>query len=204
MLYLDGALVIPLTTGLTTSASGNAYANQAGIGNFGGGGYAGQQVGMYSDYFRVWDSTGSYQNAAVGNDCRKLTKLAVGAGAYTQWTAVGQATNWQAASQNPPNPTVDYVFSNGNNYDAYATAQAGFTVPPNMTVVKTYAEKTDSVTRAVEIGVVSGSTNGLGSPITLGSSYAFIDTCISVDPVTGNPPTAAAADAFQILRYEST
>jgi hypothetical protein len=202
--YLDGVLVIPLTTGLTTSASGNSYANQAGLGNFGGSGYASTQVGMYSDYFRVWDGTGSYQNAATGNDARKLTKLATGVGAYSQWTAVGQSQNWQSISQNPPNSGTDYVFSNGNNYDAYATAQAGFTVAPNMTVVKSYVEKTDSVTRAVEIGVVSNGTNGLSSPITLGSSYVFVDNCISVDPATGNPPTAAAADAFEILRYEST
>jgi hypothetical protein len=194
--WLDGAVVIALTAGLNTINSANAYANQVQLGwPFAG-------VGLYCDYLRVWDSSGSYQNAPVGYDVRKLTKLPSGAGALTQWTPNGLSANWQNASQNPPNPS-DYNSSNGTLYDAYGMPVAGFAGIPSMTVAKSYVEKDDSNTRSIQIGVRSGSSNGLGAAVTLGSSYVFIDTCISTDPATGAVPTAAAADAFQHLKYEN-
>ena len=196
--WLDGALVISLTGGLNTIVSANAYANQVGIGYVEGSGAA-----IYCDYFRVWDSTGSYQNAPVGFDCRKLTKLPAGAGYYTQWTANGATYDWQCVDDASPDGDATYVSSNGNNYDSYAMGTSGLAGLPSQVVVKSYARKDDSATRALEIGVRSGTSNGLGTAFTLGSTYQWVDSCISVDPATGSPPTAAAADAYQFLKYES-
>lgn len=201
--YLDGALVIPLTSGLTTIKSANAYANQVAINAPGGSGYN-NGLSIYSDYLRVWDTTGSYQNAILGYDVRKLTKLPQGVGALTQWTPNGLANNYQNASQNPPNASDYNSSSSAGLYDAYGMGSAGLVGAVSMTVAKSYVEKDDGNTRAIEIGVSSGGVNGLGSAITVSSSYAFVDTCISVDPATGLPPTPSAADAFQHLKLEST
>jgi len=197
--WADGNMVIPLTTGLNTITSGNPYANQFKIGYIVGSG-----ANIYTDYVRIWDATGSYQNAPLGYDVRKLTKLPQGAGGLTQWTANGAASNWQCVNDNPPDGDTTYVSSAGNLYDSYAMGSAGFTNAPTMTVAKSYARKDDGATRVLEIGARSSGVNGLGAPAVMGSSYAFYDSCISTDPSTGNPPTAAAADAFQHLKYEST
>lgn len=198
-MWLDGAVVIPLTSGLNTTHGGNLYANQFALGEGSDGGAT-----FFTDYVRVWDNTGSYQNAPVGYDVRKLTKLPQGPGDLTQWTKNGGASNWQCVDNNPPNPS-DYVSSTASGTDdSYSMGSSGLTGIPSQTVVKSYVEKDDANTRAIEIGVRSSGSNGLGSPYTLGTSYVWVDTCISVDPATGSPPTAAAADAFQHLKEEST
>lgn len=202
--WLDGSLVIAQTSGLNTIVTANAYANQAGLNASNS---LGLTAGMsiYSDYFRVWDTTGSYQNAPLGLDRRKLTKLPMGAGDLTQWTPNGPATNWQCVNENPPDGDVTYVASTAaSTFDSYAMGASSLGTVPSMVVAKSYVRKDDSNTRAIEIGVRSSGVNGLSSPITVGSSYAFVDTCISVDPNTGSPPTAAAADAYQHLKNEST
>lgn len=199
--WLDGKEIIPLTTGLNTIVTANAYANQVGIGLSGSGLSQGQ--GIYSDYLRVWDTTGSYQNSPVMLDVGKLTKLGIGPGDLTQWTPNGAPTNWQASKQNPPNSGI-YNSSNGNLYDSYNMGSAGLLVAPTMVVATSYCEKDDGATRALEIGVRSAGVNGLSAPFTMASSYGFVDYCVSVDPATGSPPSSAAADAFQHLKYEST
>ena len=199
--WLDGAVVIPLTGGLNTIETANAYANQV---NLGESPSNAQGSGIYTDYVRVWDATGSYQNAPVGFDCRKLTKLPSGAGVYTQWTPNGAANNWQCVDESSPDSDTTYVSSNGNNYDSYSMPASGLLGLPSMVVSKSFARKDDGATRALEVGVLSGASLGLGSPFTLGSTYQWVDACISLDPATGLPPTAAAVDAYQFLKYEST
>ncbi len=161
--WLDGAVVIPLTSGLNTINSGNAYANQIKIG------YCyGTSADIYCDYLRVWDNTGSYQNAAVGYDVRKITKLPSGAGALTQWTPNGAASNFQCVDDNSPDGDTTYVSSSGTNYDAYAMGTSGLSGVPSQVVAKSYVRKDDANTRTLQIGVRSGSSNGLGSAYTMG------------------------------------
>jgi hypothetical protein len=195
--WLDGNQVIN-ASGISTAQSGNNYANQAALGYVSGTG-----ADIYCDYFRVWDNTGSYQNAPIGYDTRKLTKLPTGAGGLTAWTANGAAANWQCVSENPPDDDTTYVSSAGLLSDSYAMGTSGLTGVPSMVCVKSRVRKDDGATRTLQIGVRSGSSNGLGSAYTMGSTYAWVDGFISVDPATGSPPTAAAADAFQHLKTES-
>lgn len=200
--YLDGALVIALTGGLTTIKTGNAYANQVGIGAPTGLGFN-TGLNIYAEHFRVWDDSGSTQNAAIGFDCRKLTKLPTGAGDLTQWTANGAGSNYQCVDENPPDDDTTYVSSSSTNSDSYVMGTAGFLGIPSMVVAKSRVRKDDASTRSLQIGVRSSGSNGLGSTYTLGTTYGFIDSCIPVDPATGLVPTAAAADAYQHLKSET-
>jgi hypothetical protein len=195
--WLDGAVVLTLT-GIKTAWTGNNFANQVSIGYRYGTGAA-----IYSDYLRVWDMTGATQNAPVGFDCRKLTKLPQQAGDLTQWTANGAASNFQCVDESPPDEDSTYVSSNGNNYDSYGMGSAGFGGVPSMIVARSRVRKDDANTRSIQIGVRSGGHNGLGSAVTLGTSYAFVDACIPTDPNGGGAWTAASADAAQHLKYES-
>ena len=201
--WLDGALVIALTGSLKTTQTANSWANQI---TLGGGGIGNASTrGMYCDYWRVWDALGSYQNAPLGFDVRKLTKLPQGAGALTGWAPNGAAANWQCTDDASPDGDTTYVSANAAaTYDSYAMGTSGLTGLPSMVVAKSYVRKDDANTRAIEVGVRSGSSNSLGSPYVLGSSYVYVDACISVDPATGSPATAAAADAYQHLKEETT
>jgi hypothetical protein len=165
---------------------------------------AGGSGDMYCDYFRLWDASGSYQNAAVGYDCRKLTKLPSGAGSFTQWTPNGASSNWQCVDDLDPDGDSTYVSTAATNYDSYSMGSAGLAGIPSMVVARSIARKNDALTRKLQNGVLSGSSKGLGTAATLSTVYSIYDTCISVDPATGAPPLAAAADAFQHLKYEAS
>lgn len=199
--WLDGKLVIPLTTGLDTAGSSTPYANRitlgGAVGGFG-------NIAMSTDYWVVWDNTGTTENAPTGNDFTKLTKLATGPGDLTNWTPNGAASNWQCVNENPPDGDTTYVSSSSLILDSYGVGVANFVTAPTMVVSRALVRKDDGATRAIEVGVRSAGSNGFGSPVTVGSGYTFVDSCISVDPHTLTKVTAAAADAYQPLIFEST
>ena len=72
---------------------------------------------------------------------------------------------------------------------------------PSMVVVKSYARKDDARCGAGADGVHSGTSNGWHG-LHDGSTYAFIDTCISVDPQRF-ASNRSSCDAFQHLKYEA-
>lgn len=198
--WLDGDEVLNIST-VNTAFSGDAYANQLQINDSGSG-----NPGAYFDDVRVWDSTGSTQNAPIGAgllDSRLITKLPSGAGALAQFTPNGASANWQCVDENPPDGDTTYVSgATAGLEDAYDMPSAGFTAAPVMTVARAYARKDDSNTRQLAVGVSSGGHSAVGATATLSSSYAFVDGSIADDPNTGSPPTAVAADAFQFFREE--
>lgn len=199
--WLDGKLVIPLTTGLDTSGYASAFANRITIG---GGGSGLGNIAMSTDYWVVWDNTGTTENSPTGNDFTKLTKLATGPGDLTNWTPNGAANNWQCVNENPPDGDTTYVSASSLILDSYGVGVANFVSAPTMVVSRALVRKDDGATRAIEVGVRSAGSNGFGSPVTVGSGYTFVDSCISVDPHTLTKVTAAAADAYQPLIFEST
>ena len=192
--WLDGTVVIPLTTGLNTIAAfGSAYANQVKVGYCYGTG-----ADVYTDYVRVWDNTGSYQNSPLGYDCRKLTKLPTGAGHYSNWTPLA-GSNYQNVNDNPPDADTSYNSSTtGATVDSYAMGAASLTIP-SMVVAIARIRKDDTATRTAQVGIRSvGGNDSISANVhAAGSTYAFISDCISLDPDTSLPPTGAAADAFQ-------
>jgi|HubBroStandDraft_6_1064221.scaffolds.fasta_scaffold00599_15 hypothetical protein len=176
--------------------------NQVEIGDISGGGLN----GWYADDFRVWDTSGSTQNAPIGVsgfDSRIITKLPSGAGAATNFTPNGAAANWQCVDDNPPDGDTTYVSgATVGLTDAYAMPSAGLTAAPLMVVARSYVRRDDAGPRQLAVGVSSSGFTGLGSAINLGSSYAFIDGCIALDPDTSSAWTAAGADAAQHFKEE--
>ena len=198
--WLDGTQILNSPANLNTSQTGNAFASQVGIGPT-----IGNQNGpMYTDYLRVWDATGSTQNAPLGLDRQPITKLPSGAGANTSMTPNGLASNYQCVSVVPPNAS-DYVSAAGTNViDDYAMPVAGITSAPSMVVATSYFEKDDGATRTYTNGVRSGSSNAVGSTFTASSSYTWVQNCIANDPATGVPWTASGADNAHLLHEELT
>lgn len=197
--WLGGIQVIN-TTGLNTQVSANAFGNQVGIGDINN---AGLNKPLLDD-FRVWDNTGSHQNAIVGSDVMQITKLPSGAGTNTAWTPNGAAANWQCVDDNPPDGDTTYVSSAGLLTDDYAMPSASLPAAPTMVVAKSLARKDDANTRALEVGVLSVASTSFGSPFTMSSSYAWCDSCIPLDPNTSAVWTAAGADAAHHAKFEST
>jgi hypothetical protein len=200
--WMNGAQIIN-ASGINTQSTANAYFNQVAIGDLDNSGLGGSR--FYMDDFRVWDSTGGTQNAALGTDSRMVTKLASGAGAFTQWTPNGAAANWQCVDDDPPDDDTSYVSgATIGLQDSYAVPSAGFTAAPAMVVARFRMRKDDGATRSVEIGASQGATAGVaGGILTIGSTYAFIDCCIADDPATILPWTAAGADTAQPYKYET-
>jgi len=173
--------------------------NQVGFGDLNTGG-----IGWYFDDFRVWDNTGSTQNAPTGTDGRIITKLASGPGAFAQMTPNGAAANWQCTDENPPNAGTTYVSgATSGLVDSYAMPAAAFSAAPVMVVARSYVSKNDGGARSIEIGVDSAGTQGYGSTFVVGSSYAYIESCIALDPHTGAAWTAAGADAAQHCKQQT-
>jgi hypothetical protein len=199
-LWVNGTQVLN-ATGLTTQITSNAYVNQISLGD-----RANTISVLYADDFRIWDTTGSYQNAPLGTDSRLYTKLPNGAGGFAPgWTPNGAAANWQCVDDNPPDGDTTYVSSStASNLDVYAVPAASPTQPPAMVVARVYARKDDSATRSLQVGAWNNSygVGTYGGVVTLGSTYAFADGSVPIDPHTGAPWTAAAADAAQILLEE--
>lgn len=196
--WVDGVQILNSPANLNTSNSGNAYASQVGIGPT-----IGNQNGpMFCDYLRVWDTSGSTQNAIVGLDRQPITKLPSGAGTATNWTANGLGSNYLCVQQVPPN-TSDYVSSTAaSTIDDYGMPHAGIASAPSQVVAQAYFEKDDGATRTYTTGVRSNGVAGVGSTFTAGSSYAWVQNCIANDPNTSAPWTASAADAANFLHEE--
>jgi hypothetical protein len=201
--WVNGIQVLAIT-GANTQFTSDAYANQVQLGD--------GLLSWYMDDFRVWDNTGSTQNAAAGasnQDSRLVTKMPSGAGIDTEWTPNGAAANWQCVDDNPPDGDTTYVSaaysgSGPDPIDAYTMPSAGFTAAPLMVVSRSYVRKDDGATRTIEIGVAqSGGSAGVAGSFTVGSTYAFITACIPEDPATTAPWTAAGADSAQHYKQET-
>jgi hypothetical protein len=199
--WLDGTQVINSSASLNTSQSGHSYCNQVGTGQYVGN----SNQSFYTDYVRVWDSTGSYQNAPIGLDRQPVTKVPSSAGVNTNWTANGESFNYECVNQIPPTNNTIYVSANGTAViDDYTMPVASLLSAPTMVVASSYFEKDDSATRTYTNGVLSSGSSAVGSTFTANSSYAWVQNCISLDPNTSAPWTAAGADAAHFYHEELT
>ena len=192
-LYLDGnPTALINSTGLNTRSSANSSANQIRIGDLNNGSSL-----LLDDLYVLTGNTGSI-SAPLG-DNRVFTKVPSGAGGLTAWTPNGAASNWQCVKDIPPDDDTTYVSdSNPGDRDSYAMQSAGITATPKLVVTRHRARKDDAGVRVMKPLVRSGGVVGLGSAITLPSTYQFFDQLFVNDPNTGSPWTGAAADATEV------
>lgn len=200
-IWLNGTEILT-ATGIDTSGSSGSTCSAVALGDINDNGLN----GMQADDFRIWDNTGSTQNAPLGaslEDSRLITKLPSAAGAYTQFTPNGASANWQCVDDNPPDGDTSYVSgSTAGLQDAYDMPTAGFTAAPAAVTAVAMARKDDGATREIAIGVDSGGHVAVGATATLGSTYGFVQSCIPDDPNTSAAWTAAAADGAEFYVEE--
>jgi hypothetical protein len=191
--WLNGTQILTQTN-LNT---GTSSINQVQIGDLTGG-----QAAMYTDYLRVWDATGSTQNAPVGIDRQPVTKLPAGAGSNTNFSPTGFVNNYQCVSQIPPNGS-DYVSSSvAGTADDYVLPSGSLRNTPSQVVATSYYQKTDSNTRTYANGVLSNGVVGVGPTFTANSGLTWVQSCIATDPNTGLAWTAAGADVAHFYHQE--
>lgn len=94
-------------TGLDTSQTGNEYFNRISLGNPSNG------SARYDDLYLL-DLTGTSNNDFLG-DCRVETIYPDGAGNSTQWTPVGEASNYLCVDEVDPDDDSTYVTSSGTS-----------------------------------------------------------------------------------------
>jgi hypothetical protein len=197
--YLDqlvGGQAVLTGSNLNTRQSANNFMNQFVVGDFGN-----TFNGLQIDDFHAHDITGLAPNAILG-DSRLYTKMAAGQGFSTLWTPNGAGANWQCVDEQIPDDDTSYVSSNTpGQIDGYTVATAGIVVAPHGVVRRSRVRRDDAGPHTFQNGIRSASSVSLGSAFTVPSSYAWTDggVCYVNDPATGQPFTAAAADAVQAV-----
>jgi hypothetical protein len=193
--WVNGNQVVN-ATGLNTNIS---FANRVYLGTPGGS--ANNPTAYYDDY-RVWDNTGSTQNAPVGYDTKLITSLPAAGGAFTEWTPNGATANWECVDDNPPNGGATYVSGTTSGLmDAYVMQNPQLTANPVMVVARSYV--TQNLSHSLKIGVDSSGTQSFGPSVTPTNVYGFIDACIPDDPATVAPWTYAGANAAQHCKQQT-
>lgn len=178
---VNGATVLTLT-GVQT-ANTTAAANQFSFvqGNSNGSGSA-----EYFDDLYLCDNTGSYANTFLG-DIKVVCLTPTANGRINNWLANGAASNYLCVDTVPA-ATTDYVSdATPGDIDDYALSALPAGTPLAVQVVA-YAEKDDSGTRTLGLGVGNGTTEvfDAGHPL-LQNTYGFF-----TNPLSNNPLTNAA------------
>lgn len=204
--YLEFGFILSTTTGtLAVRLNGIQLTSQSSLNTQGSAAGSVDRVGWagsgYVTHFYYNDGVGaSPQNGFMG-DVRVVALRPTGAGASTQFTPTGAATNWQVAATNPPAPATKH------NDSATVGATDLFTVgalPAGLgqvfgVRVCVQASKTDAGTRTMATKLRSGSTTATsGSNVMLATPVYMQDSVRQVDPATNAAWTQAAVNASQI------
>lgn len=147
--------------------------------------------------FRYYDTAGAQNNSWLGT-CRVQTQLTAGAGATTDFTVVGAATNWQGAhNQNVDDTIYNYSTTNGN-YDLY-TLQPLVNSPTVfwMTMVS-FVRQDDATQRYYKNRISSSATIADGASYATSQTYTADEDVWEISPHTSLSFTGAEMNALQI------
>lgn len=145
---------------------------------------------------RYYDDQGSINNAFLGTS-RVQTLLTAGAGATTDFSISGAATNWQGA-QNQNVDDTKYVFDpTTGQYDLY-TFQPLVNSPTVFGVqILTFVRQDDVTQRTYKNRISSGGTIADGAAYLTAQSYSGDHDIFELDPHTGIQFTGAGVNALQ-------
>jgi len=148
------------------------------------------------DDFYFLDLTGSVNNSFLGN-VRVQTQFPAGAGATTDFTAVGASTNWQAASNTNLNDTTYNYDGTVGDLDLYAMG-ATVNAPLAYGVQVRGGYRQDDATEIVVVNVLrTGGTNYTGANYSLYETYTFDIDIWELDPNTSAGWTQSEINALQ-------
>lgn len=195
---LNGNNILSATSQDTQNTT-NAYVNEFVLGPY----INSTNITLFTFFFDdlyVCDTTGSLNNDFLG-DIRVDAILPTADGNYSQWTPSSAGAHYLLVDENPPN-TTDYV-SDGTigNKESFVMQNPPALVSQTIHGVKTKVavQKDDAGARSLKVGVRSGTTNGLGSAVSLGTSYKYISNIHETDPNTGVAWTASGVDNVEAL-----
>lgn len=189
---LNGVEIINLV-GVATMTTSNTTANAISIGRV-----VSTQCDFRYDDIYVCDSTGSMNNDFLG-DCRIETLYPGAAGNYTQFTANGAATNWQATSETPADDDTSFVNSNNvNDKDSYAFTNPSGTITTVFAIqVCMRARKDNAGARTFARLVRIAGTDYVGSEFSLGTDYQLFTEIIELSPNTSANWTSSEITALE-------
>ncbi len=179
-------------TGVTTSLSGNNYANLINLTN----GSIFNSPELIDDLY-ICDGSGTVNNDFLG-DVGVVCLFPNGNGQHNQFSQVGGTAgqNWTCVDDNPAtdNPCPDgdttYVYSSTvGNQDFYAIQAVGSPQAIVGVQIVASARKDDSYTRVLGLGFGNGTTSVFDSGFSLGSNYQMY-----TQPYDQNPITSGAWD----------
>lgn len=143
------------------------------------------------DYDDLWvcDTAGSVNNDYLG-DVRIQAISPSAAGAHTDWTANGAASNFQCVDEAAPNSDTDYVSaSTAANIDTYAYSDLTPTTGTVLAVqTNLYARKDDAGTRQIAPVIRSGPTpsDSVGATVSVGDTYQYYQEIFPTNPANSN------------------
>ncbi len=151
----------------------------------------------YWDDLYVCDATGTSNNTFLG-DIQVQTLLPTGAGASTQFTPTGAASNWQTVS-NVPYSTADYNSASTVGFlDLYtlSTLSAGtgtvMGIQTNM-----IANKTGAGTANIKAALRSGGTVYFDPTLAMSTTAAWSGVIRQIDPATSAAWTVTGVNSLQ-------
>jgi hypothetical protein len=189
-------------TGINTQQSANAYCNIIQIGDLA------INIDQYTywDDFHCHDAGGVAPNGILGAGTRIYTKMPNAPGALSNWTPTGAGANWDCVQEVPPDDDTTYVLAGSSVEDNYGIASAGIGASNtvNGIVRRSRMRMDDAGPHTFQNGIRSNGVDQLGGIASVASGYAYTDSCSIIDPNTGQPWTAAAADIATPIIYRTT
>lgn len=178
-------------TGIDTSQTGNAYANKFGIYN--------TANDAYFDDFYICDNTGGFNDDFLG-DVRVEVIFPDGAGNSTQWTPIGEASNYLCVDETSPDDDTTYVTSSGTSeldlytYDNISVGVAevyGIQILP-------HARKDDAGEVILDHYVRVNSTDYVVGSGSMSDSYTYYPVLLEESPDTSTQWTLDEINALEV------
>lgn len=146
----------------------------------------------------VGDSTGT-ENTSIPGDTKIVTLLPDGAGASSDFTANGAATNHEAADDAPTDGDTTYNSSStSGDRDTFSFEDLPETPDAVIGVQKRIAARKEGTgALAVRAVLTSGTTTDVGATKGLSNFYQFSSEIYDTDPDTGSPWTEAGVNAIK-------
>lgn len=169
-----------------TRATSNNFASRIYLNMIALGGGVGAQ--MYVDDFYVADGQGSINNSWIG-EARIEADLPTSDSTTVQWTPNSGTSHYTRVNQQTPDDDTSYVSSsNPGDIDEYKITPSSVQTIVAVQLIA-YARKDDAGLRQVAPVSLLGSTQYVGTTMTLGTSYGYGVTRYETNPDTNNPFT---------------